>query len=91
MVKTVPLGAAAFGLGIGVLQWPAEALWSLFHGDEPSGITPIEVVVDPSDLFTLPAVLLAYVYLRRRRHGGLTPLEKVHPSASPDKVTPGGT
>ena len=90
LVKTVPTIAAAFGFGIGVLQWPAEALWSLSHGDSPSEITPIEVVVDPSDLFTVPAVVLAYFYLRRRRICPSTSMEPVHSSSRPDRVTPGG-
>lgn len=59
--KTLPVAAAAYGHAIGLLQWPLRALW---HGGAP--FVPARVVVDATDLLTLPVLGLPWAALRRR-------------------------
>ena len=51
--KTLPDAAHAWGSVLGLLQWPVRALW---HGGVP--LVAARVVVDPTDLLTLPVLWL---------------------------------
>lgn len=44
--------------GLGTLQWPFRALVALARGASPSGIVPVQVALDPTDAFTVPAALV---------------------------------
>ena len=67
LVKTLPLVASTYALGIGILRWPVLALNALASGQAPVGPTPIEVIVDPTDIVALVVVPLAYLSMKRRR------------------------
>ena len=55
-MELTPLGDAAFRYGLGALQWPGRALlaWQLIP------IRPVAHVADAGDLWTLPALLIAF-------------------------------
>lgn len=59
--KTLPAAALAWGYALGLLQWPVRAL---LHGG--AALAPAHVVVDPTDLLALPALLAPLLLLRAR-------------------------
>ncbi|MBI2781462.1 MAG: hypothetical protein HYX55_06680 [Chloroflexi bacterium] len=70
LVKLTPAGAASYAWGLGALQWIA-ALSLTGHGD----LRQVVVVMDPTDLLAVPAVLAAVAVAGRPR-----------PSASQSRV-----
>jgi hypothetical protein len=52
--------ADAYTLGLSLVQWPIEALWSLLSGGLTPPLATLEVTMDPSDLWTLPALGIAW-------------------------------
>lgn len=65
-VKTTAAGALLFGWSLGVAQWPVAALGAVLAGSLPSAPAPAHVVVDPTDLVALPAVLVGLAVGTRR-------------------------
>lgn len=59
--KTLPQAAHAWGAALGLVQWPVRALLS---GGAP--LLAARVVVDPTDLLTLPVLWLPLARLRER-------------------------
>lgn len=59
--KVWPAAAHAWGMCMGLLQWPVRAAL-----DGGAALVPAHVVVDPTDLLTLPALVLPWLWLRTR-------------------------
>ena len=57
-VKLDPGANAAYAVGLGLLQWPAHFVGSLFGGLPVAGPRPAPTVLDAGDLVTLPAAIL---------------------------------
>jgi hypothetical protein len=58
LVKTTSLGAEAYRVGLGAMQWPFFALRDLVHGVPFHGLSRVAFTRDPSDLLALPALLV---------------------------------
>jgi hypothetical protein len=67
LVKTWGPAADAYRHGLALLQWPARLAAALFAGVGWIGPRPVALVMDATDLWALPAVLLAWVIGRRWR------------------------
>jgi hypothetical protein len=52
--------ANAYALGLSLAQWPFQALGSLLTGDQTPQLANLKVTLDPSDLWTLPALGIAW-------------------------------
>jgi hypothetical protein len=57
-VKTVPLAADAYRVGLAALQWPARAIGALVGGRATPGLGEVQLVMDPTDLLALPALAI---------------------------------
>jgi hypothetical protein len=55
-----------YRIGLGALQWPGHALVALVTGQAPPDLAPVRIATDPTDLWTLPAVLVAWAVGRVR-------------------------
>jgi hypothetical protein len=66
LVELVPAADALYEASLGALQWPARALLALLAGDAVPVHAPAIVTADPTDVLTVPAVLLAWWVLSRR-------------------------
>lgn len=60
LVKTWEPAADVWRFGMGALQWPVRAL-----AGHP-GFLPVRLVVDPTDLVALPALVVPWAVARRR-------------------------
>jgi hypothetical protein len=62
-INTLDLAATAYRWGLGAAQWPFRALrtWSLLP------IHPVRLTVDPTDLLTLPALIVPWLIVCRTR------------------------
>ena len=58
--------AEAYRVGLGAAQWPFRCLWSIATGDGFRGIGTVKLTMDPTDLWTLPAVLIPWRITRNR-------------------------
>ncbi len=67
-IKTIPLAADAYRIGLGALQWPFRAIKAGVLGDAMPGLAHVRLTMDPTDLIAVPAVLVA-VWLVRERAG----------------------
>jgi hypothetical protein len=63
--------AWAYRHGLALAQWPVRAGWHLLSSGELPGLAPVHLTMDPSDLLTLPALLVPWWLLRR---GDATPV-----------------
>ena len=54
-INTIEIAGDAYRWGLGVAQWPLRALWS----GALVPIRPVRLTVDPTDLLTLPALMIA--------------------------------
>jgi hypothetical protein len=81
-----PLAGDAYRWGLGALQWPAQALRLLASGRPVQGVHPVHLTPDPSDLLTVPFVLVAVAtgWRRAALSGGATP-----PAGHPTPEYPG--
>lgn len=52
--------ANAYALSLSLAQWPFQALGSLLTGDPTPQLATLKVTMDPSDLWTLPALSIAW-------------------------------
>ena len=59
--------ANAFRVGLGAAQWPFLCLWSVFFESAVPPLTPVYHTMDPTDLWTLPALAIPYWIARRPR------------------------
>lgn len=53
--------------GFAVMQWPFAAIGSLVRGDTLPALQPVVKTMDPTDLLTLPALLVPYLLVSRGR------------------------
>lgn len=65
-VKGAPLGATLYGHVLGIVRWPLSAMINVASGQGLPELAVVDVVADPSDILTLPAVLLAFAFLASR-------------------------
>jgi hypothetical protein len=74
LAKTTIAVNEAYAVTLGALQWPFRALASLAHERAVSGVRPVILARDPSDVLAVPFVALAYVAGRARcAHTASTP------------------
>jgi hypothetical protein len=64
-VKLLPEAAWAYRWGLGLLQWPLRSVMALAAGDAVPALHPVRLAMDPSDLLTLPSLLIAWAIGRR--------------------------
>ncbi len=57
-IQVHPGLAAAWQEGLGLAQWPFRGLWAWIQGTDLPAVTPVRHTMDPSDLWTLPFLLL---------------------------------
>lgn len=67
-IKLSPLAGDAYRAGLGALQWPLYALWALAHDRGLPALLRVALTPDPTDLLTLPAVLVAVWLAHRPRY-----------------------
>jgi hypothetical protein len=69
-IKTLGPAADAYRWGLGLAQWPVRAL----RAGELVSISPVHLAEDPTDLLTLPALLVPWLVVRHemRRSSGRT-------------------
>jgi len=60
-----PPAETAYRYGLGALQWPFRALWSVVHGQVAVGLVPVQATADPSDLVALIMIWFAWRVARR--------------------------
>ena len=63
----VPAGGDGYRWFLGVLQWPFRIVGALAAGTPLPAITPVRFAADPTDLITLPALLVPLVLAIRGR------------------------
>ncbi len=68
LINTWAPAAWAYEQGLGLMQWPFRGLASVIRGEGWPAHRPVVLTMDPTDLITLPAVLVP-VWLERRRTG----------------------
>jgi len=59
LVNTVPEVAALWSLALGGLQWPFLSVVALIQSHPIPAVRPVVTTVDPTDLVTVPFVLIA--------------------------------
>jgi len=59
--------ASAYEIGLGAAQWPFRAMWDLLGGAEAPPLTTVVLTMDPSDLWTLPALWIPWRITRETR------------------------
>lgn len=76
-VKISPEAGWLYRVGLAALQWPARAALALAQGLEVPAVGRVALTQDPSDLWALPALLVAlWVGLRRVRRGSVRERQK---------------
>lgn len=66
-IKLVPAGAWAYRHGLALLQYPLLAAVRLVTTGELPALHPVRLAMDPSDLLTLPALLVPWLLLAAAR------------------------
>jgi hypothetical protein len=66
-IKLLDPAAWAYRHGLAVLQYPLLAAVRLLATGELPTLHPVRLAMDPTDLYTLPALLVPWLLLRRRR------------------------
>lgn len=56
-IQVIEPAADAYRFGLGALQWPFRALASLASGGGLPPVRPVSLTPDPTDLWTVPAVI----------------------------------
>jgi hypothetical protein len=64
-VKLLPEAAWAYRWGLGLAQWPLRSAMALASGEAAPALHSVRLAMDPSDLLTLPSLLLAWLLGRR--------------------------
>lgn len=85
-IQVWPLAGDAYRWGLGGLQWPVQALRQLLAGGAVPGVSPVHLTPDPTDLLTVPFVLVAVAagWRRTALSAGATP-----PAGRPRSGDPG--
>jgi hypothetical protein len=68
-MQTTEAGDALFRHGVGLLQWPVRVLLASVSGGDVPAASPVRATPDPSDLFCLPMLLVAWALGRPRDAG----------------------
>jgi len=55
-----PPAETVYRYGLGALQWPFRAVWSIVRGQAPVGLVPVRATADPSDLAALIMLWVAW-------------------------------
>jgi hypothetical protein len=66
VMKTWEPAAEVYRHGLGLVQWPARALLALLVSSPPPGPSPVQHVMDETDLIALPATAWAVLQARSR-------------------------
>jgi hypothetical protein len=66
-INTSAVIGDAYRVGLGALQWPFRCLIPLLTGADTPGLTRVFLTPDPSDLLTLPALLIPYWVVQQAR------------------------
>jgi hypothetical protein len=66
-IKLVDPAAWAYRHGLAALQYPLLAAVRLLATGELPALRPVRLAMDPTDLYTLPALLVPWLLLRGRR------------------------
>ena len=69
-IKLFEPAAELYRVGVGLLQWPFAAIAAILRSNAVSGLQPVALVVDPSDLVALPALLIPVLLGWRRARRG---------------------
>ena len=72
-INTINAAAVAYRYGLGALQWPVRQILAMVEG-ELAAFRPVRLWMDPTDLLTLPSLLVPWLVSRR--------LDRKEPSAS---------
>ena len=51
--------------GLGLFQWPFLALKDLFMHGELRSLSQVQLTMDPSDSYTLPALVIPWLVVKR--------------------------
>lgn len=70
LINTTALGAEAYRVGLGAAQWPFVALAHIATSAPLPGLHRVSLTVDPTDAFTLPALVIPMWLGRARRSEG---------------------
>jgi hypothetical protein len=65
-INLFPLAADAYRVGLGAAQWPFRALAAVLASAPIPAVAPVALVLDPTDLVTLPGLLVPLVLGWRR-------------------------
>jgi len=57
-INTWAPAAEAYRWGLAALQWPARSAWGLLAHHRAVPLRPVSLVMDPADLWTIPAAAL---------------------------------
>jgi hypothetical protein len=88
LCKSTTLGADAYRIGLGVLQWPFRAALALLRGGQVPVVARVQHCKDPTDLIALPMVLLTYWF----EHAPQPALAAAHGDAdAPGQNSSGGS
>ncbi|QSQ17521.1 hypothetical protein [Myxococcus landrumensis] len=68
--KLSPFAGNVWQWALGGMQWPVHALRAVMAGDVLPAVRPTAHTLDPTDLFTLPALLAALIIGWRRAGSG---------------------
>jgi hypothetical protein len=60
-IRVLDPAAWAYRYGLAVAQWPVRAVWHLFVTGDLPGLAPVHLTMDPTDILTLPALLVPWV------------------------------
>jgi hypothetical protein len=63
----VPAGGDGYRWFIGIVQWPVRIVAAIAAGSPLPAIAPVRFAADPTDLITLPALLVPLVLAIRGR------------------------
>jgi hypothetical protein len=68
-IRVWPWAADGYRHGLGAAQWPVRALASLLLGMPAPTLRPVQLAMDPTDIATLPSLIVPWVLVRRLRSG----------------------
>jgi hypothetical protein len=63
-INTLAIAADAYRVGVGTLQWPVRQLVAATRG-EIAAWRPVRLWMDPTDLLTLPSLVVPWLVSRR--------------------------
>jgi hypothetical protein len=60
LINTSTVCADAYRVGLGAAQWPFRILWSGMTGEGVAELSRVRLTMDPTDVWTLPALWLPW-------------------------------